>query len=148
VFLIAAATDVVDGFLARWLNQKSRLGALLDPIADKLLMLVALIVGLSIGQIPAWLAIVIIGRDTILGIGAILFATRWRDRHGPASWRPTRIGKYAMALQSAMLILVILDTTTRLRLRAYAEAAMVAAALATVVAGGQYVYRAARALAR
>src|SRR5262245_9561674 len=59
LFLAAAATDLVDGFLARWLNQKSRLGALLDPIADKLLMLVALLVGVSLGEIPVWLAAII-----------------------------------------------------------------------------------------
>src|SRR5262249_3607788 len=120
IFAVAVATDVVDGFLARWLDQPSRLGALLDPIADKLLVLVALVVGLLLGVIPPWLAIIILARDAALAIGAILFATRWRERHGPAAWRPTRIGKYAMALQSVTIRLVIVGSTLGLRaLRAY-----------------------------
>ena len=89
IFAIAVATDVVDGFLARWLNQRSRLGALLDPIADKVLVLVALVVGMVLHHIPPWLAVVILGRDTLLAVGAVLFSTRWRERHGPAAWRPT-----------------------------------------------------------
>jgi len=147
VFLAAAATDFIDGFLARWLNQKSRLGALLDPIADKLLMLVALLIGVSLGEIPMWLAAVIIGRDSLLLVGVLLFSTRWRDRHGPEQWRPTRLGKYAMFCQSLTLVLVIVDSTTQAGIRAEVEAAMMVTALLTVVAGAQYVFRAAVALA-
>jgi cardiolipin synthase len=147
VFLAAAATDLIDGFLARWLNQKSRLGALLDPIADKLLMLVALLVGLSLGEIPVWLAAVIICRDALLLVGVLLFATRWQDRHGPAHWIPTRIGKYAMFCQSMTLLLVIVNSTTSVGIRAVVEAAMMVTALLTIVAGGQYIFRASVALA-
>src|SRR5262249_59946770 len=125
----------------------SRLGALLDPIADKLLMLVALLVGLSLGEIPLWLAAVIIGRDSVLLVGVLLFATRWRDRHGPAQWRPTRLGKYAMFCQSLTLVLVIVDSTTAVGIRDEVEAAMMVTALLTLVAGAQYVFRAAAALA-
>ncbi len=147
VFLAAAATDLIDGFLARWLNQKSRLGALLDPIADKLLMLVALLVGLSLGEIPLWLAAVIICRDSLLLVGVLLFATRWKDRHGPSQWRPTRLGKYAMFCQSMTLLFVIVNSTTSVGLRDEVEAAMMVTALLTIVAGGQYVFRAAASLA-
>ena len=126
LFLVAAATDLIDGFLARWLNQKSRLGALLDPIADKLLLLVALLVGVSLGEIPVWLL--------------------WKERYGPEQWHPTRIGKYAMFLQSLMLVLVIADSTTLLSLRSYAEVAMILTAIFTLVAGAQYTVRAVRAV--
>jgi cardiolipin synthase len=147
VFAIAVATDVIDGFLARWLNQRSRLGALLDPIADKLLILVALVVGVLVGAIPAWLAVLIVARDAVLAVGAVLFSTRWRQRHGPAAWRPTRIGKYAMALQSLMIALVIVSTTLGLpALRETVQVAMLLTALLTLTAGGQYTIRAARAL--
>ena len=147
IFAIAVATDVVDGFLARWLNQRSRLGALLDPIADKVLVLVALVVGMVLHHIPPWLAVVILGRDTLLAVGAVLFSTRWRERHGPAAWRPTRIGKYAMALQSLTIALVIVWSTLGLAgLREYVQAAMVLTALLTITAGTQYTIRAARAL--
>ena len=146
LFLVAAATDLIDGFLARWLNQKSRLGALLDPIADKLLLLVALLVGVSLGEIPVWLAVVIIGRDFIMLVGVTLLATLWKERYGPEHWHPTRIGKYAMFLQSVMLVLVIVDSTTLLSLRPYAEVAMILTAIFTLVAGAQYTVRAVRAV--
>jgi cardiolipin synthase len=149
LFGVAVATDLVDGFLARWLNQRSRLGALLDPIADKFLVFVSLIVGTAVGAIPLWLAVLIVARDAVLAVGAILFATRWKDRHGPAAWRPTRIGKYAMALQSATIALVIVASTLDLPdLRDYARSAMVLTAILTVTAGVQYTIRAARALER
>lgn len=66
--IIASATDYLDGFLARKLNQTTRLGALLDPAADRLYILATLI-GLAVtGNIPVWLPFVIIGRDVLLAI--------------------------------------------------------------------------------
>lgn len=148
LFAVAAFTDVLDGFLARWLNQSSRLGALLDPIADKLLVLVALIVGILRGDVPPWLAAVIIGRDAIMAVGVILLATRWRDKHGPSAWKPTRIGKYAMFLQSLTIALLIVDSAVgRPGLRPYVQAAMLWTAVLTLVAGAQYTVRASAALA-
>src|SRR5262249_54878131 len=135
VFAAAAVTDVVDGFLARYLNQRSRLGALLDPIADKLLMLVSLVVGVHLDVVPLWLAVCVIGRDFLLLVGTVLFSTVWKDVHGPANWRPTRVGKYAMFLQSASIVLAIVDNTLSSGVRAYVEVAMIAAALMTIVAG-------------
>ncbi len=147
IFAIAVATDVIDGFLARWLDQRSSLGALLDPIADKLLVFVALIVGTLRREIPPWLTVVIVGRDAVLAVGALLFSTRWRHRHGPDAWRPTRLGKYAMALQSATIGLVIIWSTLGLSaLRDYARVAMLLTSVLTLTAGVQYTLRAARAL--
>jgi cardiolipin synthase (CMP-forming) len=149
VFVVAAATDVVDGFLARWLNQESRLGALLDPIADKLLMFVSLLAGIHRGVIPVWLAVCVIGRDFVLAVGAVLFSTVWQKRHSPEAWRPTRIGKYAMFLQSVSVAGVIFDATLQSPppwLRAYLEVGMALAAVMTIVAGAQYTLRAARAI--
>jgi cardiolipin synthase (CMP-forming) len=147
VFGIAAFTDLLDGFLARWLNQKSPLGALLDPMADKLLVFVALIVGLLIDEIPLWLAAVIIARDALLAAGAIAFSTRWKAHHGPSEWRPTRIGKYAMFMQTVSIVLVIVDSTLGWSgVGDYARVAMLWTAVLTVIAGTQYILRAAHAL--
>jgi cardiolipin synthase len=148
VFCVAAFTDVLDGLLARFLNQSSRLGALLDPIADKLLVLCALLVGILRGDVPPWLAAIIIGRDAIMAVGVVLLATRWRDRHGPSAWRPTRVGKYAMFMQSVTIAVLIIDSAVgRPRLRPYIEVAMIWTAVLTMIAGIQYTIRASRALA-
>ena len=66
--IVASVTDYLDGYLARKLNQTTRLGALLDPAADRLYILATLI-GLAVtGNIPIWLPFVIIGRDVLLAL--------------------------------------------------------------------------------
>ncbi|WP_092402539.1 MULTISPECIES: CDP-diacylglycerol--glycerol-3-phosphate 3-phosphatidyltransferase [Candidatus Ichthyocystis] len=63
IFAIAAITDAFDGYFARILNQSSRLGSFLDPVADKLLVVSALCVLLHLGRLPTWMVIVMIGRE-------------------------------------------------------------------------------------
>jgi cardiolipin synthase len=76
VLTIGGTSDWVDGFLARRLHQVSRLGELLDPLADRLYIL-ATLVGLVLRHIlPLWLALVIVGRDVVLGVGLLLLKRR------------------------------------------------------------------------
>src|ERR1700759_4221310 len=63
IFLFAAVTDFLDGWIARRYNQMTRLGALLDPIADKLLMSAAFISLVELGLAPAWMIVIIISRE-------------------------------------------------------------------------------------
>ncbi|MCX5716165.1 MAG: CDP-diacylglycerol--glycerol-3-phosphate 3-phosphatidyltransferase, partial [Candidatus Omnitrophica bacterium] len=78
IFFTAMLTDVVDGFIARRFNQKTELGTILDPIADKVLIITAFIclsVSKSIPshlQLPAWVPIIIISRDIIIVIGSVV----------------------------------------------------------------------------
>ncbi len=72
VFLLAMLTDTVDGVLARRTNTVTELGKLLDPIADKLLMTAAFVCLVEAGSVPAWMAVVIIGRElAVTGFRAI-----------------------------------------------------------------------------
>ncbi|HDJ22379.1 MAG TPA: CDP-diacylglycerol--glycerol-3-phosphate 3-phosphatidyltransferase, partial [Candidatus Aminicenantes bacterium] len=63
IFVLAVLTDMLDGFWARLQNKKSSLGELLDPTADKLIITSALICLVELDQVPAWMAIIIIGRE-------------------------------------------------------------------------------------
>ncbi len=72
-FLMAGITDGIDGFLARRLNQKSSLGACLDPIADKLLLSSAFVLLAWYRYIPSWLAVVVLSRDVFILLGVLLF---------------------------------------------------------------------------
>jgi len=90
-FAAAAATDVLDGLSARVLGQYSRLGAFLDPIADKFLATCALFALWERGRLPLWLPIFVVSRDLAQLAGAA--ALRTIRRRVPVA--PTRIGKYA-----------------------------------------------------
>ena len=108
-FAVAAILDGVDGYVARRYNQWSELGTILDPLADKLL-LVSAIVLLSfdnaprLGQIPLWLTGVIIGRDLLLGFGAVVI----RLVVGKITVRPRFTGKIATVFQMIVVIWILL----------------------------------------
>lgn len=104
IFAIAGATDFLDGFLARSLNQYSLLGTYLDPIADKMLMSVSYISLGVIGLIPAWLAVVVVSKDIFIIVGAaVLYFLK-----GEVNPLPTRWGKYSTFLQILTVGIVLL----------------------------------------
>ena len=72
VLMVSGFTDWLDGKLARWLNQGSRLGALLDPAADRLYIVAALIALALRGIVPVWLVAVLVGRELILGVALLV----------------------------------------------------------------------------
>jgi cardiolipin synthase len=143
VFAIAGMTDLVDGFLARYLDQRTRLGALLDPAADKLMLLVSFLVAASLGAVPWWLAALVIGRDVILALGAAVLALALRDRYGPSEWRPSRVGKYATFFQLTTIGIALLSRAARWgALEPWVQALVLVTGALTLVSGLQYVARA------
>src|ERR1700688_4394846 len=101
VFLAAAATDFIDGYLARRWKQVTTVGTLLDPIADKLLVSAALVSLVDIHRAPAWIVILIIGREfAVSGLRSIAAASGY-------TIRASELGKTKMAAQVAAISLVI-----------------------------------------
>ena len=98
VFVIAAASDGIDGYIARRFNQRSRLGVVLDPIADKGLLLSGIIT-LSVSnwayEFPAWFAVLVVARDAVIVIGTLTL----HYLNGTVPVRPSWMGKTATALQ-------------------------------------------------
>ena len=74
VFTIAAISDALDGLFARYLDQRTLLGAYLDPLADKLLLSSAFIILAIIKIVPGWLAVIVISRDVLILLGVAIFA--------------------------------------------------------------------------
>jgi len=112
-FAVAAICDGVDGYIARRYNQRSELGAILDPLADKLL-LVSGIVLLSItwryfDTIPLWLTCTIIGRDILILIGLVVI----QITIGKVTVKPRILGKIATVLQMAVVLWILLKWNTR-----------------------------------
>ncbi len=108
VFAVAAASDGLDGYVARRYNQRTELGAVLDPIADKGLLLAAILT-LSFSKwryaLPAWFGVLVVARDLIVMTGAVVLVLL----QGKVAVRPTWSGKAATALQMTALIAVMLQ---------------------------------------
>jgi CDP-diacylglycerol---glycerol-3-phosphate 3-phosphatidyltransferase len=101
IFLIAAVTDLLDGYLARRWGQVTTVGMLLDPIADKLLISAALISLVDIHRVPAWMVILIIGREfAVSGLRSIAAASGY-------TISASELGKTKMAAQVTAISLVI-----------------------------------------
>jgi len=95
VFLAAALTDWLDGYVARQQGSQSRLGAFLDPLADKLLLVSSFVTLTWLRALPFWIAAVVISRDVILMVGALAI----HMAGGRITPRPTRAGKLATFFQ-------------------------------------------------
>lgn len=139
-FAVASGSDFLDGLLARILDQRSKLGQFLDPAADKFMVLVTFLVAAATGAVPWWLAALVIGRDLVLVTGGALFAFVYRGIHGPETWRPSRIGKYATFYTVGTIGLALLHSMTGWeRLRPFVGALGIMCAACTIVSGVQYV---------
>jgi len=102
IFLVAAATDWLDGYLARSRGQVTTLGKLLDPIADKLLTSSAFISLVELRLAPAWMIVVIVGREFVVsGMRSIAASRGW-------VMAASRWGKYKTASQVVAIVLLIL----------------------------------------
>lgn len=104
-FALAGVSDGLDGLVARWFDQKTELGAHLDPIADKLLLISAFI-ALAVQEIvPSWLGVVVISRDILILTGIAIL----RFFNIAFTIRPSHISKCTTAVQLATVFLVLLS---------------------------------------
>jgi CDP-diacylglycerol--glycerol-3-phosphate 3-phosphatidyltransferase len=137
IFVVAAVTDMLDGYIARRTGQVTRLGKLLDPIADKLLVLSALILLVNVDRVSALVAILVIAREVaVTGIRAIAAG------EGLIIAAETT-GKYKMALQVVAITLLILEGTRLAELGNLHLAGTVTLYLSLVlgyISGSQYVW--------
>ncbi len=139
LFLAAGVTDAVDGAVARLTDSRSELGAVLDPMADKLLLLSSFIVlGLS-GDMPGWLVVLVISRDVIvvLGYGAIFAVHQeWMEVD------PSLLGKFSTFFQLFTVGFALMSLARpALPLETVNVSSQLVAAATTAASGVQYVYR-------
>jgi cardiolipin synthase len=133
VFLAAALTDLLDGYVARQRGSQSRLGAFLDPMADKLLLVSSFVTLTWLKALPFWIAAVVISRDLILMVGALAI----HMAGGRITPRPSRAGKLATFFQVLTVLTGLL--VPFYRVPALARVVLWLAAGFTVVSGLQYI---------
>lgn len=136
IFIVATATDKLDGIIARKYNMVTSFGKFMDPIADKLLVCSALVCLTSSGKIPAWIVITIIAREFIIsGIriiaaenGVVIAASQW--------------GKIKTIIQMAMIIIILAEISfPSLSLGLLSSISMYAALALTVISAADYLIK-------
>lgn len=106
-FLVAGISDAVDGFIARHFNQRSELGAYLDPMADKLLLVSVFVVLGYMGELPLWLVVAAVARDALIVL-AVLLATVMGK---PVAMKPLYVSKINTTVQIVLAALVLAELT-------------------------------------
>jgi len=144
VFAVCGATDVLDGLLARWLRQRTLVGTLLDPIADKLLMATAFIVLSYVHIVPLRLAVMVISRDIIILVGSLIYLLLF----DASDLRATALSKANTAVQVLTVIYFLAIAAFPAEAKAMGtgrgslpdRAVTLVCAATTVASGLQYLY--------
>ena len=136
VLLLAGLTDGLDGTIARVANQRTRLGAYLDPVADKLLLTSGFVTLSVLHLVPSWIAIVVVSRDMMLMTGTLLA----RLTESQLDISPTLLGKGTTLVQLSYLILVVVLTSRQMDL-SLIQPLLYLMVCVTVMSGFHYLYR-------
>ncbi|MFZ1984919.1 MAG: CDP-alcohol phosphatidyltransferase family protein [Desulfatitalea sp.] len=135
VFALAGLTDGLDGFIARYFNQRTVLGAYLDPTADKLLLVSAYVMLVVLDVIPDWVAVIVITRDVIIVLGIVILtltAKTYEVRH-------TLVSKCTTLSQIVLVLLSLFDPTGA-KLQALHAPLWWSTAILTSLSGLHYIY--------
>ena len=136
VAAVAGLTDALDGFLAKHLGWQSWLGGVLDPIADKLMLVACFLTLGLVGAHPDWLTWLVVGRDAVIVAGAVA----WHNLIGRIHAQPTRLSKLTTVVQIVYVLAQLLHLSHWLDLPPRLLQALIAVtAVVTAVSGLQYV---------
>lgn len=137
LIIIAGLSDALDGLLATRCGWVTTLGAVLDPVADKIFMAGSFIAAVWVGLIPLWVTVIVIARDIIIVAGALVYC--WRvGRFQP---RPSVLSKVNTCLQLALVLAVVARHYTGYVPKGMVMALVVAVAITTLTSGMDYFIR-------
>jgi cardiolipin synthase (CMP-forming) len=136
LFLVAvcAVSDGLDGWLAKRFNWTSHLGKILDPLADKLLLVALFLTATWMNLLPWWLTAVAVARDVLIGSGAVAY----RIWIGPLHGRPTIFSKINTAMQLAVALAAILGAACGLPTQEMVTALAAVTLITTIISGADY----------
>ena len=135
-FALAGVTDALDGFIARVFHQKTILGAYLDPIADKLLIVTSYIMLAVIDLLPPWLSVLVISRDIVILLGIVVLFINNKS----IEIKPTIIGKISTFTQIATVVVALAVAQPIQIIHPFLEVSIFLTAVFTVISGFQYTY--------
>jgi cardiolipin synthase len=133
-FLVAGISDGIDGYLARRFDWRTRLGAYLDPLADKALVVAVFVTLGFLKLIPAWLVITVVSRDLLI-VGAVLLS-RFMDQ--PVRVQPLMVSKVNTVAQITFLVAVLGVAASGRPLSPMVDYASIPVALLTALSGAAY----------
>ena len=133
-FVVAGVSDGVDGFIARHFNQRSRLGAYLDPMADKLLLVSVFVVLGIAGELPLWLVIAVVSRDALIVFAVLLSSVMAQ----PVEMKPLMVSKANTAIQLVLAAVVLGELAFGIDIGALRPALIILSGLLTVASAAAY----------
>lgn len=136
VFVLAGASDGLDGFIAKRYNFITRLGGILDPIADKILLVSAYVMLSLLDHLPFWLTLSVVFRDVLI-VGGYLAYT---SIVGPVHMRPSRLSKLNTVLQVALVVLVLAQLSGWMQIAAVVDALIYLVFVTTFASAVHYVW--------
>ena len=134
-FAVAGITDGIDGMIARVTHKRTELGAYLDPIADKLLLIAAFVTLAIIEILPSWLAVIVITRDVIILVGfLVLLLTNYRPKI-----QPSLVSKVNTFFQISTILLALMANYAPV-FKPLSTIAIYGTGFFTIVSGSHYIY--------
>lgn len=133
-FVIAGVSDGLDGWIARRFDMRSEFGAVIDPLADKALLVSIYVTLAIVGVLPDWVTVVVVSRDLIM-VMAIMVS--WL-MHQPMEIRPMFVGKMNTAAQIGFAALILAAKAFAIDMGPWDDALMVAVVGLTILSGGAY----------
>jgi len=135
LFIVAGLSDAADGLIARLFNQKSKLGAFLDPLADKILLISAFVFLSVKGYVYPWLTVIVISRDVLILLGVLILFLNSQD----FIVKPSILSKITTCLQ-LITVFVVLSADRFLPLLQISDYLFWATGLSTVASGLHYMH--------
>jgi cardiolipin synthase (CMP-forming) len=136
VFVVAGLSDGLDGFIAKRFNYQSRLGAILDPVADKVLLVSAYVMLTVLNHLPLSLVIVVVFRDLLIVGGYVVYTSMY----GPVQMRPSWISKFNTFMQIALVVIVLTEQAIGISYPRLIMLLAYSVFVTTVASGGHYLW--------
>jgi len=136
LFVIAGFSDGLDGFIAKRYHCETRLGGILDPAADKILLVSAYVMLTVLGHLPFWLMVAVAFRDLLIVGGYLVYTSMY----GPVQMRPSRLSKVNTLMQILLIVTVLVEQATGFGYPHAGEALSYVVLGTTVLSGGHYLW--------